>query len=370
MTRDERRDMMLLYAAGLLEDADARAVRHLLDAGSPKHLADLAEARATLAHLPLLLDEEAPSHDASNRLMERVRRTVPPTLPMPAAAPTTPTPPAAASREDDRPLPWLWAVGGALAAGLVAVVATWGIMSIQLNRTQNTVIALQNQLNTQTGKVQQLTTELVNEQSEVRTLERDAKENLLLVQDLRGQLQRQGTRLANLDAEMLQSQSDLADARSALIETRAALTDTRTALAASREAVAAADVALAEARRRSELLDERSLRVATLAGTEASPEAWGRVLWNPESGRGAAFAGNLAPLPAGREYQFWYVTAAGEKISGGTFTLDPQREAFLPLTTPEALAADDTVNLYAITQEPAGGSEQPTGDILVAGEAG
>ncbi len=373
MTGDERRITMLLYAADMLDAAEAEAIRRLLDAGSPEHLADLAEARATLAHLPLLLAEQKPSHEADTRLMERVRRTVPPTLRLAGdgeaaeslreAAPVGGVP-------RSRPLPWLWALGGAVAAGMVAVVATWGVMSLRLDQSHRAIATLQAALGDQVDEVQRLQTRLVSQGSRVRELEQETGRSRLLVQSLEGRVEQQGVQLASLTMQAGEARTALADVEATLVKARDELGSARTQLAATQREAEQAAEAVAVATRKSELLDERGLRVASLAGTDALPDAWGRVLWDPQTRRGGLFAGNLTPLPPGREYQFWYVTESGQKVSGGTFTLGAGGEAFLPLTAPDALAQDDPAKLYAITREPAGGSPQPTGDILVAGEAG
>ena len=67
---------------------------------------------------------------------------------------------------------------------------------------------------------------------------------------------------------------------------------------------------------------------------------------------------------AGRTYQLWFITPAQEKISAGTFDVDASGEGSLEVPLPPGL---DVVALAAVSDEPAGGSPQPTGSIHLAG---
>lgn len=73
---------------------------------------------------------------------------------------------------------------------------------------------------------------------------------------------------------------------------------------------------------------------------------------------------DLDAAPAGRTYQLWLVTRSSQKISAGTFNTDAGGRAVVQATY--ALAAAD-LGAIAITEEPVGGSPQPTGDILIVG---
>jgi len=105
------------------------------------------------------------------------------------------------------------------------------------------------------------------------------------------------------------------------------------------------------------------VRVVELASTaRLAPGA--RMFWDRLSNRWTLITHDLQPVPAGRTYQLWLVTARAEKISAGTFNTDAQGRAVVQATY--ALAEADLAAI-AITEEPEGGSPQPTGTILVAG---
>lgn len=103
--------------------------------------------------------------------------------------------------------------------------------------------------------------------------------------------------------------------------------------------------------------------VVELASTaKLAPGA--RMFWDRLTNRWTLITHDLQPVQAGRTYQLWLVTAKAEKISAGTFNTDAQGRAVVQATY--ALAEADLAAI-AITEEPEGGSPQPTGTILVAG---
>jgi anti-sigma-K factor RskA len=103
--------------------------------------------------------------------------------------------------------------------------------------------------------------------------------------------------------------------------------------------------------------------VVELASTAKLPPG-ARMFWDRVTNRWTLITHDLTPAQSGRVYQLWLVTAKAEKISAGTFNTDAQGRAVVQATY--ALAAADLAAI-AITEEPEGGSPQPTGAILVAG---
>jgi hypothetical protein len=72
MTCQERRDLMLLYATGALDAAERAELTAHLAGGCPACAGALAEAQATVAHLPLAADPVTPPRSARDKLMSRV----------------------------------------------------------------------------------------------------------------------------------------------------------------------------------------------------------------------------------------------------------------------------------------------------------
>jgi Anti-sigma-K factor rskA, C-terminal len=100
-----------------------------------------------------------------------------------------------------------------------------------------------------------------------------------------------------------------------------------------------------------------------LAGQQpVSPAASARAFWSRS--RGMVFnASNLPPLPAGRTYQLWVVTAQAP-ISAGLLTPDTQGSVSEVFNTPPDIPQPVAM---AVTIEPAGGVPAPTGDKYLIG---
>ncbi len=116
------------------------------------------------------------------------------------------------------------------------------------------------------------------------------------------------------------------------------------------------------------LLESPSLAVVPLAGqADTNPTATGRLLVDPASKTWAFVGGGLKPLPQGRTYQLWLVTADERKIPMGTFDPGADGTGTLSDKIPDGLG---TVLLAAVTDEPAGGVPQPTGQFQLIGKFG
>ena len=103
--------------------------------------------------------------------------------------------------------------------------------------------------------------------------------------------------------------------------------------------------------------------VADLAGQGDRATAAARVFWDRQGDRWQLSTANLPPAGPGKTYQLWLITATA-KISAGTF------EATGELVTGAVRLPEGSgpVVAAAVTDEPAGGSPQPTGTILLLGK--
>ena len=147
---------------------------------------------------------------------------------------------------------------------------------------------------------------------------------------------------------------------------RDAMQERNDAQAALREMIASTTTLQGELAGRDSLVAAMSganVRVVELASTQnMAPGA--KMFWDRQADRWTLVTHDLKPVPSGRTYQLWLVTAKAEKISAGTFNTDQRGRAVVQATY--ALAEADLAAI-AITEEPTGGSPQPTGTILVAG---
>jgi anti-sigma-K factor RskA len=280
MTCDERKDLLMLYAAGALDPGESDAIGAHLASGCPRCAGGLVEAEAVLGHLPLVLPPVRPPARVRDDLLRRVAaspRRLPAAVPaslhrLPA---TVPAP--GASTESPRAASWragLWRP--ALAAIAAALVTALGL-SVSHERSR---------------------------------------------QALRGRLDAQDREIARLH-ETVESTAETL-----------------------------------------RVLRSPAVRVVALSGTKDQPQAAGRIFWDQSRRTWHFYAAALRSPGAGRTYQLWFITAAQEKISAGTFDVDANGEGSLEIPLPPGL---DVVALAAVTDEPTGGSPQPTGSIHLAG---
>jgi anti-sigma-K factor RskA len=116
-----------------------------------------------------------------------------------------------------------------------------------------------------------------------------------------------------------------------------------------------------------ELLRRPSSGVITLASLKPAPGSSGRVLFDPEAGRGYLWVHALPPDPAGKDYQLWAIID-NQPVSAGVFSVGPDGSALVPLA---ALGPDlKGVGAFAITLEPEGGVPSPSGDMVLIGKTG
>jgi anti-sigma-K factor RskA len=104
-----------------------------------------------------------------------------------------------------------------------------------------------------------------------------------------------------------------------------------------------------------------------LVATAPASPARGRYVWSEEEGLGVLFLINLSQLSEDQEYQLWLLNPleGGVPVSGGTFRPQPDGSARLLVRGGEV--AGTGLTGMAITIEPVGGSETPTGEIVLQG---
>jgi anti-sigma-K factor RskA len=102
-----------------------------------------------------------------------------------------------------------------------------------------------------------------------------------------------------------------------------------------------------------------------LAGQPAAPSASARAFWSRSRGL-VINATNLPPLPAGRTYQLWVLTAQPSPISAGLLRPDANGRASAMFNTPPDIPQPTAM---AVTIEPEGGVPSPTGDKYLVGVA-
>ena len=140
----------------------------------------------------------------------------------------------------------------------------------------------------------------------------------------------------------------------AYLRERAAHSDITRLLAAAADTIAARDSLVAT-------LLSPDVGTAALAATGKPPSA--RLYWSPARHRVVVAVFDLAPAPAGRTYQLWAI-AQGKPVSLGIFNTSASGRLTAALDVPPGLRFE----VSAVTEEPAGGSPQPTQQPFLIGK--
>ena len=129
----------------------------------------------------------------------------------------------------------------------------------------------------------------------------------------------------------------------------------RSALTAARDSLAAQGELLAT-------LLAPDVGVANLAATGKPPTA--RLFWNRARRVAVIAVFDLPPAPSGRTYQLWAIATGKAPVSLGVFNPRPDGRLTAAMQVPAGLVFQVT----AVTEEPAGGSPQPTQTPFLLGE--
>ena len=99
----------------------------------------------------------------------------------------------------------------------------------------------------------------------------------------------------------------------------------------------------------------------SLKGTEAQPRAQGQLIADPNSESAVLVISGLPKLEAGKTYQVWLIDGGTPK-SAGLLSVDENGQGVFIVNSQESIGS---FNALGISIEPDGGSQQPTGDIVV-----
>jgi anti-sigma-K factor RskA len=103
-------------------------------------------------------------------------------------------------------------------------------------------------------------------------------------------------------------------------------------------------------------------QVVALDGTAAAPQAQGTLFVGEDSL--VLVLRGLQPLPSGQTYQLWLIPADSAPISAGLVQVADEEG---PSLTTDVALTTATFSAVGLSVEPAGGSAQPTGDIVLLG---
>jgi anti-sigma-K factor RskA len=339
MNCDERADLLLYRSLTPLSDQEQSALVRCLAEECPPREQVHGEVDATLAHIAGGLAGLTPSPRARAAFLGRLTQR--------SRAPTVAAP-ALASSGTGMPQPrpsWRWLLAGALPPIIALVV----VMAL-LQQKDSLVISLHGQLDESNQALTQIRTSIDGKTKEVAT-------QIATLERLLSQAQTQLTAHQN---DFSQAESAVKSAQNTEEKFRFqvhALSRQLTELATEHQALTA------NSQRASELLallPNPHVRIIDLIGTNRQSTATGCVLWDPDTNLWHLITINLAPLPIGQRYQFWFVTATHQRLSGGTFTPDAKGTGSIASTVP---ADSGRIASFEVTDEPAQGSAKPTGAI-------
>ena len=122
--------------------------------------------------------------------------------------------------------------------------------------------------------------------------------------------------------------------------------------------------AVRERDRAQELAEVVTAPDASIVPLEGELASTLRVVWSPSEQAAVVVGAGVADPGEGRVYELWALPEDGPPVSAGTFTPGPGGEVRTVLDLPAEPGAG-----WGVTNEPTGGSPQPTGDILFQGPA-
>ncbi len=144
---------------------------------------------------------------------------------------------------------------------------------------------------------------------------------------------------------------------------RQQLTEREATIAALQDSLSARETKLAQREQElNSLLDPNVL--LTRMGTPGTPEPVVQLFWNRRSNLMLVHAFQLKPAASKRAYQLWFIPKNGKPIPSVTFNSEPSGHALVERIP---VPADVELAAAALTDEPEGGSPQPTTTPFLVG---
>ncbi len=107
----------------------------------------------------------------------------------------------------------------------------------------------------------------------------------------------------------------------------------------------------------------RNVQLVQLTAS-GDPDPAIQIFWDKARNTALLSASGLKPAPAGRTYQLWWIRD-GKPVPSVTFDIRPDGAG---LVKGVSVPTDGELSAAAVTEEPVGGSQQPTTPILLVGQ--
>ena len=338
MTHEELEEAVPLYAAGALERTERQALEaHLLSGCVSCHTA-LKEFQSVAAILPFGLISTPPPRALKARIM--AART-----PTPLAEDT---PDAVESKPSLEPGEWMnhlfppesaatpWSLGWILGAAALAIVSIGGYLTWTAY-TQNV---------TGTAAVQQLQAASDDQTKKVAALHQQLEERERTIAQMKEDLQQRAAESTELKDQLIQREAELEDLKFQFASRGSA----GPAIRGPEDELAA-------------LLRVPTAKAVSLNGSEMAKQASGMLVYDARTKKAWLYAMNLPECPDGMIYQLWAIN--DKPVSAGTFHLDNGETAHLLVSRLPEFAK---TKKFAVSLEPSGGRQTPTGPIYLASQ--
>ncbi|MEM1010918.1 MAG: anti-sigma factor [Planctomycetota bacterium] len=344
--RDESIDvLMLAFVLGVADDEQARDARARLDAGDTEALAAVDRALVAASEMAGSVEPVAIDAAAWRRLRDRVDPPGPISMPVP---------------ERHSPNWPVALVAPALAAGAVFV----GWTTVQRQDAQRGVLAaeaLVDQLREDADKADAQADDAQVQRRELQqTIATLETELATVAGDLATTQARRQKAMADL--ESLQRETSTVRQEAAGLRLTVARLEQR--LEAQTQFAQRLDARLVAAQATLDLALSADSKLASLAGTEARPDAGGGAVLNATADRLRLDVDGLVPPTPAQTYQAWALPVERDPISLGTFAVGDDGRGTFDSELPDL---PDDLNAVAVSLEPAGGTPQPTGPIVLVG---
>jgi anti-sigma-K factor RskA len=147
----------------------------------------------------------------------------------------------------------------------------------------------------------------------------------------------------------------------------AELRELRSRLAASRHEIVTLEHVLRDKARLDQILMAPDLRLTRLEPLKPAPRSAGLVVVSRANRAALLQVSGLPPTPDDKTYELWWITRESGPIKAGLFQV---RRSGTVIAEAEPPPAGEHALLSAVTLEPAGGSNSPTGAMYLKGVAG
>ncbi len=364
MNCQERQDQLLLLAFDQLEAEQERELREHLAGGCPVCAGALAESRAIAGMMPMTLRSVLPDPQVKDRVMSRVQQEQ-----------IEDRPPMRMVQPEARQANWFRPMA---IAALVAIAVT-GFLAYEgpVRHLQAKNVALNNELGEAKSKADQAEGRAKTAEGDAETARADAKSANARASDAMTQISQVQQQTAQAEQRASASKTQLVAAQADLDKTKQELaaahddgSTTHTRLASLEQQLKDEDARIKTLNDdiQNAQVDEQFIKAPSLQlvnlHSPTQPAASGHILWDENSNRWLMVANGLkAPAP-GKTYELWIITDQPEPVRAGTFDVNAKGESTLLVNLP----AGAHITKAAVTDEPAGGVNKPTGQMQFIGE--